>query len=403
MRAEAHAVVAGGNLDVVDVDQRGWLTNWPLHLVVIVTALLSAVASPGLGTALVTALWVGAYAAAHWLVVVRGLPGAPLLAGAVLILLALALMHVSGQGMHLFAAFMVMWVLQPSYRGGLAATLLLAGGLVLVMLPGALEHGSSGIAVALATGTGIGLFSVLLGTWVWRTERLSAERRELAEELALTVATLERTREELLAVERRRGAQEEASRLAAEIHDTLAQSFTSITMLIQAARQTSPPPAALLTQIEELSRDGLAQARALIVRTQPPLDLAASLDRLATDLQERTGIRAEVRSEHWSPLSTRAEVVLLRTLQEALRNIEHHAGAGAVRIRLAREGEGAVLEIIDDGDGFDPALPTAGYGLLGMRSRLEAEGGTLELSSVRAEGTTVRATLPGVMEVTRAR
>src|SRR5699024_981343 len=121
-------------------------------------------------------------------------------------------------------------------------------------------------------------------------------------------------------------------------------SFTSITMLSQAARHTSgsdgaggvggtdSTPVPLLAQIEEISREGLAESRALIARTQAPLDLGAALDRLAADLEQRTGVRTTVDSSGWSSVATRTEVVLLRTLQEALRNIERHAGAGSVRI-----------------------------------------------------------------------
>ena len=89
-------------------------------------------------------------------------------------------------------------------------------------------------------------------------------------------------------------------------------------------------------------------------------------------------------SSGWSSVATRTEVVLLRTLQEALRNIERHAG---------EEGD-ALLEVSDDGAGFDVDLPTAGYGLVGTRSRLEAEGGVLHLVSSRGAGTTLWAVLP---------
>ncbi|ATG51321.1 hypothetical protein CFK38_07105 [Brachybacterium vulturis] len=398
--AETRTFIAGGNLDVPDVSPRSWATNWPLHLVVAGTTLLGLVAGPGPVPTLLVLLWLVVYAAAHWAVVLRGLLGAGAVSGILLGAIALALLAFSHQGIHLFAAFMLMWVLLSSYRTGLVATLLLATGMTLVLLPDGLDRGPAGVAVVLAVGLGSALFSILMASWIWQTELLSHERRELAEQLAATVARLEDTRTELLALEHRRGADEEASRFAAEIHDTLAQSFTSITMLSQAARQTDAAgradavPSALLAQIEEVSREGLAQARALIARTQPPLDLAAGLDRLAADLEERTGVRTRVDASGWSPVATRAEVVLLRTLQEALRNIERHAEAATVRIHLTREDAVALLEVADDGIGVDTGLPTAGYGLVGMRSRLEAEGGALHLRSSRGGGTTLRASLP---------
>ncbi|MGO3289726.1 sensor histidine kinase [Brachybacterium sp.] len=405
-QAERRTLIAGGNLCTLDGVPRSWATNWPLHLIVAGTALLGLVISPGPLTALLVSFWLAAYAATHWAVVLRSLPGAGVVGTIVLGGIAVALLGVSNVGLHLFAAFMLMWVLHSTYRAGLAATLLLAGGVVLVRLPRGLESGSAGVAVALATGLGSALFSVLMATWIWQIETLSHERRELAEKLADSVRSLERTRSALLVLEHQRGVDEEAGRLAAEIHDTLAQSFTSITMLSQAARHTSgsdgpdgvggtdSTPVPLLAQIEEISREGLAESRALIARTQAPLDLGAALDRLAADLEQRTGVRTTVDSSGWSSVATRTEVVLLRTLQEALRNIERHAGAGSVRIRLTREEGDALLEVSDDGAGFDVDLPTAGYGLVGTRSRLEAEGGVLHLVSSRGAGTTLWAVLP---------
>ena len=411
-QAERRTLIAGGNLCTLDGVPRSWATNWPLHLIVAGTALLGLVISPGPLMALLVSLWLAAYAATHWAVVLRSLPGAGAVSTIVLGGIAVAMLGVSSVGLHLFAAFMLMWVLHSTYRAGLVATLLLAGGVVLVLLPRGFESGAAGVAVVLATGLGSALFSVLMATWIWQIETLSHERRELAEELADSVQSLERTRSELLVLEHQRGVDEEAGRLSAEIHDTLAQSFTSITMLSQAARHTSGSggtggvggnggvggtdgtPVPLLAQIEEISREGLAESRALIARTQAPLDLGAALDRLAADLEQRTGVRTTVDSSGWSSVATRTEVVLLRTLQEALRNIERHAGAGSVRIRLTREGEDALLQVSDDGAGFDVDLPTAGYGLVGTRSRLEAEGGALHLVSSRGAGTTLRSVLP---------
>lgn len=404
MPAETRTLIAGGNLALCDGPRRTWATNWPLHLIVAGTSLLGLLIAPSTAMALLVLAWLAAYAAAHWSVVMRNLPGAGIASTLVLGVLAVAMLGFSGNGLHLFAAFMLMWVLMSTYRAGLAATALLAAGVILVLLPRGLEEGATGLAVVVGTGLGSALFSVLMASWVWQIETLSHERRALAEELAESMETLERARTELLALEHQRGADEEAARLAAEIHDTLAQSFTSITMLSQAARQataagrSSELPAPLLTQIEEVSRDGLAQSRALIARSQEPLDLAAALDRLAADLERRTDVRTAVDATSWTSVATRTEVVLLRTVQEALRNIEQHADAANVRIRLSHAGDEAALEVADDGVGFDVELPTAGYGLVGMRSRLDAEGGALRVDSSRGEGTTLRASLPAEVE-----
>jgi two-component system, NarL family, sensor kinase len=90
-----------------------------------------------------------------------------------------------------------------------------------------------------------------------------------------------------------------------------------------------------------------------------------------------------------------------RTAQEALQNVAKHASAQTVRVRLHRHKDRVVLEVADDGSGFDsaaaalggPAGPT-GFGLSGMRERAELLGGRLELTSAPGRGTTVRLSIP---------
>lgn len=391
--ADARTLVAGGNLEL-DIGPRSWRTNWPVHLAVAATAVLSVAISPSVPAAILAAAWLLAYLIGHWACVMRRLPGASTASVTATGMLALGLTAVSDQGLHLFATYPLIWVLLPTFRRGLIATILFAAAMVAILILEEDQRTIATVLVPIAVGTGITVFSTFMSMWIWRIEMLSHQRRELAEELRSTVSALEATRAELSAVERRRGADEEAARIAAEIHDTLAQSFTSITMLTQAARQPGSAPSSLLDQIEEVSRGGLAEARGLIARSQSPLDLAASLHRLAEDLEARTGVHAVIDTAEWAPVSTRTGVVLLRTFQEALRNIERHAGESRVCIRLSLRGSTALLEVVDDGAGFDPDLPTAGFGLLGMRARLEAEGGNLTVDSGRGRGTALRAELP---------
>jgi len=259
----------------------------------------------------------------------------------------------------------------------------------------ALARGASGAQLqttiwVAALGTA---FSIGFGTWIVRIIDQSAERAEL-------IAQLERTRAELAEVNREAGRLAERDRLASEIHDTIAQGFTSIVMLVQAAEAVigddTDRARKQLDLIARTARENLAEARALVAGLAPAAlaaaPLADALARLADRAGEESGLRAtfEVRGEP-RPLGTGAEVVLLRVCQEALTNVRRHAGASSVRVLLSYCDNEVRLEVADDGAGFDPELPAAGYGLRGMRARVSEIGGELTVRSVPGNGTTVLA------------
>ena len=259
----------------------------------------------------------------------------------------------------------------------------------------ALARGASGAQLqttiwVAALGTA---FSIGFGTWIVRIIDQSAERAEL-------IAQLERTRAELAEVNREAGRLAERDRLASEIHDTIAQGFTSIVMLVQAAEAVigddTDRARKQLDLIARTARENLAEARALVAGLAPAAlaaaPLADALARLAHRAGEESGLRAtfEVRGEP-RPLGTDAEVVLLRVCQEALTNVRRHAGARSARVLLSYCDGEVRLEVSDDGTGFDPELPAAGYGLRGMRTRVSEIGGELTVRSVPGNGTTVLA------------
>jgi len=253
-----------------------------------------------------------------------------------------------------------------------------------------------------------GLFSIVFGTimaiWIGGIIDQSRERGAL-------IAELESTRAELATVSHDAGALAERERLAHEIHDTLAQGFTSIVMLSQAADaivDTDPGAARRhLQSIERTARDNLAEARELVEGRGPAALSAGSLvdalhrltDRLAGDLDidAATAVEGTV-----TELAPAVEVALLRTAQEALANVRRHAAARTVRVVLTFDGprnddaphDAAVtLEVRDDGRGFDPATVDRGFGLSGMQSRLAQAGGNVQVLSETGRGTTVRVTL----------
>lgn len=238
-------------------------------------------------------------------------------------------------------------------------------------------------------------FSLLFGFWVERIISQSAERREL-------ICELEATQVELAQVSREAGVMAERERLAAEIHDTLAQGFTSILMLLQAAEpQIGNDPDAARRQIGlavRTARENLAEARALVAAVPPAALGDASLDEAVRRLTDRLGEELDVDTEcvvSGSPrrLEARSEVVLLRTAQEGLANVRKHAKARRVAVSLSYRPSAVRLEVCDDGAGFDPDA-ASGFGLRGMRERAAQVEGTLDVRSAPGEGTTIALEVP---------
>jgi signal transduction histidine kinase len=234
-------------------------------------------------------------------------------------------------------------------------------------------------------------FSVAVGSWVIRI-------LELAEERAALIAELNASRHEVSRLSAAHGALAERERMAREIHDTLAQGFTSLLMLIQAVEaeldRDVPQARRHLALMDETARLNLAEARALVAGGAPAdLDGASlpdALRRLAARHEATLDVSGPIR-----PLPAGPEVVALRTCQEALANARRHAGGSvAVDIALTYADEALTVSVRDDGCGFDPGAAGDGYGLAGLRARAAEVGGTTRISSARGVGTTVTVRLP---------
>ncbi len=297
--------------------------------------------------------------------------------------------------MLLFIVYPQTWLFTPTLRWGVIANLALT-------LSALLGFGSSAgwteevfreavpqMAVSMA-------FSVMLGFWISRLIEESQRRADLIDQL-------EQTRNQLAASHHDRGVMAERERMAREIHDTLAQGFTSIVMLAQTAQAEQVrhpgPSTTRLEAIEAVARENLAEARALVAAFSPVdlegSTLAAALGRLAERFENQTHLEVDVDADaDLAGLGRDEEVVLLRAVQEALTNVRRHADAQRVSIRLVADTSGARVEVSDDGVGFSAVAATEGFGLAGMRGRVRDVGGQIEVATAPGRGTTVVVRVP---------
>ena len=374
------------------------LIGWHLLFALMVAAafaIMAAGGEPVLGAA-VLAVLVAAY-------VGLGMPAVRLrslafavayLAVAYLCLLTLE-WHDPGALVLLFALYAQGFVLLPR-RGAIAATVVLtaAFSLALVALGGWTRDAWlwNGLAAV-----GYVAFALIIGLFIDGIITESRRNRDLLSELRAT-------QDELAAAEREAGALEERERIARDIHDTVAQGFTSIVMLSQAGetalgRGDQEHAARRFAEIQETARDNLAEARALVAAMSPPSlerdGLVGALRRLTERHSTETGVPVRF-TVVGTPkaLAPSSEVTALRAAQESLANVRRHAGATSIDVTLTFDEDGATVTVTDDGVGFDPSAPREGFGLDGLTSRVQVVGGLVDVASGPGTGTRVRVRVP---------
>ena len=185
-----------------------------------------------------------------------------------------------------------------------------------------------------------------------------------------------------------RAQEEERRRIARELHDQAGQTLTAlkIELDLEGRREASARVAEVLAQIRDVSE--LLRPRAL-----DDLGLVPALRALAEDFSRRTQIPVAIEADDphgWAPETA---LTLYRVAQEALTNVARHSGARRAWLRLAREGAACRLVVEDDGRGLSEELKPH-LGLLGMRERVAAAGGTLRLEPAARGGLRVEADLP---------
>jgi signal transduction histidine kinase len=206
------------------------------------------------------------------------------------------------------------------------------------------------------------------------------------------------------------GVLAERQRLAQEIHDTLAQGFTSIVMHLEAAEQALP--ASQETALSHIdwargtARQSLAEARRVVWALRPEILEGASLPEAIGHLvgrwSEESAVSASAEVTGTArPLPTHTEATLLRATQEALANVRKHARARNVAVTLSYMADMVALDVRDDGAGFNSAQAprdngnaAGGFGLAAMRERVEQQGGKLIIESALGEGATLVVELP---------
>jgi signal transduction histidine kinase len=194
---------------------------------------------------------------------------------------------------------------------------------------------------------------------------------------------------------------EERERIGKELHDGVIQSLFAVGMSLQGLA-SSTADAEVAGRLEAAVEDvdgAIRDLRNYIFGLRPGIladrQLDQALNEMATEFGARTGVVTvvDVDGEVASLLASRAGDVV-QLAREALSNVSRHAEATTCRISLRRGDGGVVLEIDDDGRGFDTETTSWGMGLRNLRERAESLGGGLDVDSTSGEGTTVRATLP---------
>ena len=195
---------------------------------------------------------------------------------------------------------------------------------------------------------------------------------------------------------------QERARLARELHDAVSQKLFSVRAKARAAAVlVDRDPARAIEEIgsvAELAGEAHAELRAVIDGLTPPElaagGLAGSVRAYAVLAGRTHGADVVVQAADLPALGPQQETVVYRVAQEAIGNALRHSGARQVTVNLSRRQRLVVLQISDDGSGFDPRVPQPGLGLASMRERARSVGGKLTITSEPGAGTKIRLSVP---------
>ncbi|HEX7148320.1 MAG TPA: sensor histidine kinase [Actinomycetota bacterium] len=251
-------------------------------------------------------------------------------------------------------------------------------------------------AGSLAVVVAATLLSLVL---LWRVERARSRQRAVE---ARAQEDRGRLVNKILTV-----AERQRSGMAAELHDGPIQELTRLGLSLERSqlrlrRGQLEEGRGLLTDAQAALSGEVQSLRRIMATLRPPVleerGLVSALCDYVDMVRQQSGISCTLAAKLPERLPEDTEIVLYRVAQEALTNVARHAGASRARVELTETAEAVVLEVHDDGIGFDPAAEQQGgldhFGLAGMRERVELAGGTWTVWSRPGSGTVLTASLP---------
>jgi signal transduction histidine kinase len=305
--------------------------------------------------------------------------------------------------------------LRTRSRVGSGRLVFLAGAVVLAPIAVVLEnmrgeHGDTSL-IAIICGILFVMVVYRMSGLVRDVESSSAQLRERSGMLQSTLAELERAEAErtTLLDKTMRGAEQERTRLAAELHDGPIQRLTALGYQLEQAALTlrrgdEQRAKLLLGNAQRGLRGEVDELRGLMTTLRPPVlderGLALALTDELDTFERHTGIVCTLQSHHDARLEPEVETVLYRVVQEALANIAKHSNASHVWVYLRTDDDQVDMHVRDDGDGFDAgrvgveAVDHGHFGLAGMRHRVEMAAGSYHLLSAPGRGTSIFVQVP---------
>jgi signal transduction histidine kinase len=200
--------------------------------------------------------------------------------------------------------------------------------------------------------------------------------------------------------------EQERKRIAVELHDGPVQRLTALDLKLTwiggEVERGQMQVTGQLQNVQSLLREQIGQLRQMMTQLRPPIlderGLEAALRDHLVSPEERLKLQVSVEASLLTRLASAQEIILYRVAQEAVANVLKHAQAEHAWLTLQERSGQVLLEIKDDGVGFDPLLASRSrnghFGILGMRERVEMAGGTWDIQSAPGQGTLVRASLP---------